>query len=96
MGHANIAELLPRPPFFVSELSHRLNGADVLVPGPLPEQATAVWRDVGKANEDGVHIVLNVGSLSSADWSALLDLARRDLAGVQVATTVDVTASSPT
>lgn len=89
------ALIIPRALFFQSELYHRLNGTDGLTAGPILENLKAVWRDPGRTNEDAVHLVLNAGSLLYADWSALVDLARRDLGGALVAIPVSVSAYLP-
>ena len=64
LDYTDSAYLIPRSLFFQSELFHRLNGTDGLQPGPLLDPVTVAWRDVGRENEDGVHLVLNAGNLT--------------------------------
>ncbi len=94
-AEATQVRLIPRDLFFQSELYHRLNQTDGLTAGGLLGNVKAVWRDIGRENEDGLHMVLNAGGLMDEDWAALADMALNDPAGNRIATSVDVTFQLP-
>ncbi|MEE9237639.1 MAG: hypothetical protein V3U52_07610 [Thermoplasmata archaeon] len=89
MGETQVP-LIPRSLFFESELYHRLNQTDNLDAGPILENAKVVWRDMGEDTEDGIHAVINVGSVDDLDWSALVSMTRKDPDGNTIATSLDV------
>ncbi|MFQ5839032.1 MAG: hypothetical protein ACE5HJ_09690, partial [Thermoplasmata archaeon] len=80
---------------FQSELYHRLNQTDGLTAGPLLENAKVIWRDIGKANEDALHTVINAGFLADEDWSTLAYMALKDIEGNAIAAFFDVTTYMP-